>query len=135
MTSKCSYFMFKDCPKDACIKTYKKDKMNSTAKNLFFDLQRIYSPQFICTHKNYSIYLTVHKTHSTENIWFHSSKFSNFIQFKFGPDSNSMVKAQFNLLQKNLKLCQTLFCASTPDHKNYQKFLKFLEPSSISSYT
>nr|QGH59165.1 hypothetical protein [Hordeum vulgare subsp. vulgare] len=29
----------------------------------------------------------------------------------------------------------TLFWASTPHHNNSQKFLKFLEPSCISSYT
>lgn len=76
MTSKCSYFMFKDCPKDACIKTYKKDKMNSNAKNLFFNL-------FICSliaiyiypytlHTHCNLYICIHM-HSSTNCNMHLS--------------------------------------------------------------
>jgi hypothetical protein len=60
MTSKCSYFMFKDCPKDACIKTYKKDKMNSNAKILFFNL-------FICS--LIAIYIYPYTLHTHCNIY------------------------------------------------------------------
>ena len=58
-----------------------------------FDLQRNYIfPSYSAPTKNYPNYMTVSTTHFSKNILVHSSKFSNFTQMKFGPDSNSLLK-------------------------------------------
>ena len=81
--------------------------------------------------------MTVPTLHFTKNLLIHSSKFSNSIQMKFEPDSNSLLKTYSKPIQKfwnfaiTFVLHQYLTTKNIINSKNAQSHLAFDQTPSI----